>query len=153
MNMDIGILRNDLSQIDDVDFVGGVPMESIASAEAELQISFPPKYKAFLREFGSGYVSSEGIIGLGGSQYHNVVWLTKELRSRSSNQFPSYLIPIRIDGCGNYDCIDVSKEASNGEFRIVEYVHGGSSGENRKLADNFLDWFREILQMIRQIES
>jgi hypothetical protein len=51
MNMDIEILRDDLSQIDDVDFVGGVPTEAIASAETELQVSFPPGYKAFLRQF------------------------------------------------------------------------------------------------------
>jgi cell wall assembly regulator SMI1 len=153
MNMDIKSLRNDLSQIDDVDFVGGVSTEAIALAEAELCVSFPPGYKSFLQEFGSGYVSSEGIVGLGGPKHHDVVWLTKELRGRSSNQLPCNLIPIRNDGFGNYDCINISKRAANGEYQIVEYLHEGSSGENRKLADNFLDWFREILQIVRQIDS
>jgi antitoxin YobK len=153
IDMDIEGLRTDLSQIDDVEFVGGVPTEAIALAEAELQVLFPPSYKAFLQEFGSGYVSSEGIVGLGGPKHHDVVWLTKELRGRSSNPLPCNLIPLRNDGFGNYDCIDVSKGDANGEYQIVEHLHEGKSGENRKLADNFLDWFREILQMVRQIDS
>ena len=153
IDMDIESLRTDLSQIDDVDFVGGVPTEAIVLAEAELKFLFPQSYKAFLQEFGSGYVSSEGIVGLGGPKHHDVVWLTKELRGRSSNPLPCNLIPIRNDGFGNYDCIDVSKGGANGEYQIVEHLHEGESGENRKLADNFLDWFREILQIVRRIDS
>jgi SMI1-KNR4 cell-wall len=153
MNMDIEILRNELGLIDDVEFAGGVPEDSIASAEAELRVLFPPGYKTFLREFGSGYVSSEGIIGMGGPKHHDVVWMTKELRTRPSKQLPHNLIPIRNDGFGNYDCIDTSKTSSDGEYQIVEYLHEGSSGEYRKLADNFFDWFREILQLVRQVDS
>lgn len=123
--MNIDKLRTELSQINDFDFVGGVAPEAIASAEAELGVPFPPDYQAFLREFGSGYVSSESIAGLGGAKHLDVVWLTKELRSRSSNQFPSDFLPLRNDGFGNYDCIDISSRPVSGECRIVEFARDG----------------------------
>ncbi|WP_082858507.1 SMI1/KNR4 family protein [Planctomyces sp. SH-PL62] len=151
--MDIKDLRNEISRIADAEFVGGVPADAITSAEADLQVSFPPSYRAFLREFGAGHVSSEDIFGLGGPQHSDVVWLAKELRSRTTTRFPRHLVPIRNDGFGNYDCIDTSTVLPNGECPIVEFVHGWDGGDNRKLSEDFFHWVMDIIKMVREIEA
>jgi hypothetical protein len=96
--MNINIIYRELASFDDVEFFGGVSENSVNVAEAELGLCFPPDYKIFLQEFGSGYVSSEEFIGLGGPKHLDVVWLTKELRGRSSNPLPHRMIPLRNDG-------------------------------------------------------
>ena len=123
----------EIQSFDEQAFVGPIQEQLVTQAEQELALRFPPEYRQFLLTFGSGSVSSESFIGLGGAQHLNIVWLTQKLRQKPIlRPFPIQLLPIRTDGFGNYDCIDTSNPTSNGEYAIVEWLHdaGGQKGEN-----------------------
>jgi len=151
--MDIDMIKEEISLFDDAQFIGGVSEETILEAESILKVQFPSEYRAFLYGLGSGYVSSEEFIGLGGSEHLNVVWITNNLRSRHSISFPHNLIPLRNDGYGNYDCINLHKQSENPECEIVEYLHDGKSAEYKKLATSFFVWFQDILKIVRELDA
>lgn len=136
------------------EFYGPVDEGIIHSSEMELNIVFPSQYVEFLGVYGAGSISSESFIGLGGPKHLDIVWLTKTLRSKKGKRsFPYYLLPIRSDGYGNYDCIDLSLPTSGGEYSIVEWIHDGSDEEKgRILAGSYYEWMMAILDMIREID-
>jgi antitoxin YobK len=152
--IDEEVLRQ-LSSFEERQFSGGVPDDTIQRASEEIGLPFSPQYRAFLGELGSGHVSSEEFIGLGGPRHLDVAWLTRELRNRqSSTRFPITLIPIRSDGFGNYDCIDTSRPMGNGEFQIVEWQHdAGNDQVCGALADSYFNWFLGMLKDIRSLDS
>lgn len=153
--MEINRIQSTLASFPEKDFSGGVSDNVIQEKSCIIGLTFPPQYIGFLRELGAGYVSSEEFIGLGGPEHLDVAWLTLQLRSRKSQtRFPDSLIPLRSDGYGNYDCIDTRRPTSDGEFKIVEWVHdAGDSQEYRPLANSFNEWFVNMLHDIQQLEQ
>lgn len=147
-------LIQEIGTFEETEFFGPTEIVVIDSASKELCLTFPSQYKEFLATLGSGSISSESFIGLGGPRHLNVVWLTKTLRSKTgSRTFPKYLLPIRSDGYGNYDCIDTSQPTSDDEFAIVEWLHDGSDLlKDKILANSFFEWFSLVLQMLKEIE-
>ncbi len=143
-------LNNRLINFESVDPGGPVSEPTIADAEQQLGIRFPPQYRSFISTFGCGGVDSEEFIGLGGPDYLHIVKLTLRLRDRM-NSLPVSLLPVRGDGFGNYDCLDTSQPTSEGEYAIVQWNHeAGKSQELVRLADSFDQWFESILIMIEQ---
>jgi SMI1 / KNR4 family (SUKH-1) len=148
--MDIETVARELDEVGH-ELSGGVEDAAIDVAASQLRLPLPPGYRAFLRRFGSGYVSFESFIGLGGPPHLDVVKATNKLRQPSrTSAFPDALIPILPDGGGNYDCIDTSQPTGEGEFRIVFWQHDRGDGICETVADSYLGWLWEILQAIRR---
>lgn len=114
-------LNRRLSMFDAVEPSGPASEAQIAAAEDQLGIRFPPQYREFLSNFGSGGVDSEDFIGLNRPEHLNIVKLTSRLRARN-NPLPARLLPLRGDGFGNYDCL-VQRPTTHGEFAIVQWNH------------------------------
>lgn len=131
-----------------VDFVGPASSEVIEAASNQLGVLFPPQYYEFLSSFGCGGVDSEEFVGLGGPEHLDIVKLTARLRSRH-NPLPSNLLPLRGDGYGNYDCLDLNQVMPTGELAIVQWLHDGGKNQHLVvLADSFDHWFETILEMM-----
>lgn len=147
-------LIQQIETFEDVEFSGSTTLEMIDSAARELNLNFPDQYKEFLIALGSGSISSESFIGLGGPRHLDVVWLTKTLRAKKGvRAFADYLLPVRSDGYGNYDCIDTSRPTADNEFAIIEWLHDGSDSQlERILATSYFEWFFSILEMLKEIE-
>ena len=151
--MNIQDIKRELADSPDRDLGSGVDEQAVLQAESALGVLFPPQYRRFLARFGSGFVSSEEFIGLGGPRHLDVAWLTIELRSRKKD-FPKSLIPIRADGFGNYDCLDSNNPTSDGEFPVVVWVHdGGANQHHRILAPSFDDWFINMLRLVKELDA
>lgn len=143
-------LNQRLANFEIVEPSGSVSEAAIVAAEQELGIQFPPQYRAFLSAFGSGGVDSEDFIGLGGPEHLDIVKLVVRLRNRN-NPLPERLLPLRSDGFGNYDCLDINRPTEQGEFSIVQWNHeAGEDQECEMLADSFDDWFESVLAVIEQ---
>ncbi len=121
--MNLEDFESELRNVEFVDLIGPVDQDSIAKATQNLGVTLPTQYRAFIERFGGGGVGSETIIGFGGSDHLNFEFMTKLLRSRHPKTFPVMFIPIRNDGYGNYDCIDLEAVNEVGENPIVEWVH------------------------------
>lgn len=73
-----------LEQIDGLESSGGVSEEEIDAAEQELQLLFPPEYRAILRKYGSiGFFAHEWT-GLGFDGEGNVITVTQRERELSA---------------------------------------------------------------------
>lgn len=140
--------RSRLASYDDVDLQGPIDAAQVEEAEESLKCQLPPEYRSFLLACGCGGIGPEDFIGLGGPDHLNVVKLTSTLRNRQ-NALPKNLLPLRGDGFGNYDCIDLSKPTNNGECYIVQWNHEG--GVPEVLASSFDEWFESMLVLINEI--
>jgi cell wall assembly regulator SMI1 len=131
-----------LRSLPDVDYPGPASGAAITGAEDELRIVFPPDYKLFLNHFGTLSVSSEEIFGIGGPDYLDVIARTNDLRTRKQKLFPLPLLPLRNDGFGNYDCIQLR----SGNFYIVQWNH--EDGSTTDVSDGFEKWLFQLLDML-----
>ena len=132
-----------LADFDFVDLAGPVEREAIDGAASRLGVSFPKSYVEFVERFGSGGVGSESFLGIGEMDSVNVVTITQLLRGRNPERFPLTLIPIRSDGYGNYDCIDLATEGD--EKAIIEWLHDGGPGQ--QVARSFNEWLDVVLEL------
>ena len=144
--MDLKDFESELGNVEFVDLIGPVDQGSIVLAAERLGITLPKQYQVFMERFGSGGIGTESIIGFGGSDHLNFEFMTKLLRSRHPKTFPMTFIPIRSDGYGNYDCIDLEAVNEAGENPIVEWSHDG--GRRRVLASDFSLWLNEIMTFV-----
>jgi len=130
------------------EFSGSVSSDVVAEAEKSFAGTFPSDFVVFLSNYGSGFVESEEFIGLGGPDHLNIVSMANHLRSASSHcYFPVNYVPVRGDGFGNYDCIDL--EASTPEIStVVAWLH--DAGEDQcceVLAKGYWEWFSGVLDI------
>lgn len=146
--MSIEDIQQRIKSFEFTDFVGAIAPSVIDEAEQALRL--PLEYREFLQHLGSGGVESEEFIGLGGKRHLNVVQMHADLL-RKSHPLPPHLIPLRGDGFGNYDCLDMSSPTENGEFAVVQWLHdGGSNQIHKRLASSYFAWFDSILNMIQK---
>lgn len=147
-------IQNLLRGLNEEEFSGGVSISSISSAEEKLGIKFPSDYVEFLTKLGSGYASSEEFLGLGGAPHLDVVEVSTQLRVPSSYSFfPSSLIPVKADGYGNYDCIDLENSSSE-TSRIVLWLHdGGDNQEYEIISDNYWDWLEKEIKTVQEFDA
>jgi antitoxin YobK len=120
------------------DFEGPKPESLVARAEAALGVVFPPSYRQFLLELGSGDVAGFEIYGLVDGDFTDsavpdAIWLTLEER-QSSGLEPRFVI-IGALGDGTYDCLDTAHVGRDGECPVVQLSAEGES--TVKLADSF----------------
>lgn len=137
------------------EFYGGANEEAIRAASNSINLPFPPGYVEFLRRYGSGFISYQELIGLGGPAHLDVAQQTAHLRTHSRvSPFPLQLIPLLADGYGNYECLDASSKDSAAEFPVVQWLHdGGDQQALTTLALSYEDWLRDLVRQIRAVET
>ncbi|MGG0788777.1 SMI1/KNR4 family protein [Peribacillus simplex] len=127
----------------DDDFTGGVSEDKVEETENKLQVSLPESYKWFLKNYGSGGSFGIDIIGydlVGAS----VVAATKD------HQMYYGLIDglVVIEDIDEFAyCLDTNK-MKNGECPVITWDN--QEGYGRMLADNFLDYFIERLELAKE---
>src|SRR5438067_1352243 len=107
--MTIDEVVQEIETFESHEFCGGVSDSLIEEACEQIGLPFPPEYRTFLKRLGCGSIASESFLGLGGERDMDVSWVTKVLRKKQGkSRFPNFMIPVRADGYGNYDCIDTT---------------------------------------------
>ena len=91
----------------------------------------------------------------GGEPHLDVVKLIGHLaRPSTLSTFPAHFVPIRADGFGNYDCIDLGRSTDSVRSTVVLWQHdAGNDQICSVLAQDFWQWFDGILTMIENFES
>ena len=126
----------------DDDFVGSRDEILIQKAEKVLNLTFPPTYRRFLKQYGCGGIRGLDVYGIGYGGFEaescsNIVWLV--LKYRKNYNLHLELVIISDDGMGNYYCLDCVNVNEFGEGPIVmQYVgHQQPLKEMEKIANDF----------------
>lgn len=125
------------------DFTGGVSDEKVRETEQKLQVLLPESYKWFLKNYGSGGSFGIGIIGydfVGPS----VVTATKS-HQKYYGLIDGIVVIEKIDEFAY--CLDTNK-MKNGECPVIMWDN--QEGYGRKLADNFVDYFIDRLELAKE---
>ena len=153
--MDCSEVLSELERFPERKFYGSASTEMIAQAQSTLGIRFPADYIDFLSKLGSGFASSEEFIGLGGPAHLNVVTVASRLREPSRLAvFPKELIPLRSDGFGNYDCINLSGSNDVDGTLVVLWVHDGGDHQDFEVIEHgYWEWFVNTLKMVKELDE
>lgn len=134
---------------DETDFTGPVTDEMIKKAEDILEIRFPPSYRSFLSNYGSGGVLGLEFYGVisnpdtDGEGIPNAVWYTKSLRT---DGLESDYIAISDSGYGPIYVIDSKSINEFGESPVFLW---DVNSQIEKVADNFGEFlFNSISEMM-----
>jgi len=124
------------------DFEGPKPESLVIRAEEALGLRFPPSYREFLLELGSGDVAGFEVYGLVDEDFidsavPDAVWLT--LEERQSNGLDPRFVIIGALGDGTYDCLDTAHVDGTGEAPVVQL--SADFEDPVKLADSFGEFF------------
>jgi len=152
--MNLSYIQNRMLDFPDSKFNGKTTNEDITRAEQFFGKKFPEDFRQYLCAFGSGYISSEEFLGIGPNLHENIDFVADRLRIPSGySNFPPNLIPLRTDGMGNYDCIDLNK--SNNEIScVVEWIHDiEEQGNCRILTYGFWKWMNKMLDVIEVLDT
>jgi hypothetical protein len=120
------------------DLLGPVPERQVAGAERELGVTFPPSYRAFLMQFGAGFVFDYQFLGLAADQGH---WLDiVEMNRAPRPSVPRHFIMFVYAGgnCAFY--LDTSQRDARGEYAVAVF---GPGEEGVPVADSFLDFLHK----------
>ncbi|WP_434985187.1 SMI1/KNR4 family protein [Vreelandella zhaodongensis] len=135
-------------------FSEGASMDSIASLQEYVGRELPEDYVEYLENLGCGFASSEDFLGLGGEPFLDVVTVRRQLSEPSTHsQLPNSFIPLKPDGYGNFDCIDLD-QSSRQKSAVVLWLHDGGVGQQRDIiATGFWEWFCKELTSIRDFDA
>jgi hypothetical protein len=125
-------------------FGPGAAREAIVSLQDEIRHTLPADYVEYLVEFGCGFASSEDFLGLGGPLHLDASHVRRQLREVPTSQLPQDLLPVRPDGYGNYDCIDLSRSTRE-RSTIVFWRHEVES-DSQVVGSGFWEWFCDQLE-------
>jgi antitoxin YobK len=116
---------------------GPATEDEIAAAEKELRVKFPKSYRAFLRQYGAGYLNAYDIFGLPGDRLWGDVVMMNQL---SATPRPCHLVKFTEDVGGYSFYLDTSRIGSDGECPVVVF---GPGEDGSVVADSFLDFLRK----------
>ncbi len=120
-----------------VECSGPATEDEIAAAEKALGVRLPRSYRAFLRQFGAGYLNAYDIFGLPGDRLWGDVVMMNQI---APNPRPSHLVKF-TDDVGDYGFyLDTSRIGGDGECPVVVF---GPGEDGCVVADNFLDFLRK----------
>jgi len=110
-----------------VDFMGPRPEELVLAAEKAIGYTFPPTFRRFVLELGSGSFGATEIYGVTTDNFVNAavpngVWLT--LEDRAQGWIPPSYYEIYDTGVGSRYCLDLAKRDDQGECPVLEYYPG-----------------------------
>lgn len=137
---------------DIVHFVGPQSPQVIEAAEEALGVTFPPTYRRFVAELGTGYVGPRKLYGVTAESVHNPdvrggIWYTLDQRERYG--FPEHLVIVGDTGMGEFYVLDTSQPDPLGEFPVVIWFAGGSPEDHQArdtVAPDFGSYLWEIVQ-------
>ncbi|WP_339200743.1 SMI1/KNR4 family protein [Peribacillus sp. FSL P2-0133] len=127
----------------DDDFTGGVSEDKVEETENKLQVSLPESYKWFLKNYGSG--GSFGIDIIGYDLVGALVAAATKDHQKYYGLIDGLVVIEDIDEFAY--CLDTNK-MKNGECPVITWDN--QEGYGRKLADNFLDYFIERLELAKE---
>ncbi|MDM5221315.1 SMI1/KNR4 family protein [Peribacillus sp. NJ11] len=127
----------------DDDFTGGVSDEKVKETEIKLKVPLPESYKWFLRNYGYGGIFGVEIIGYGLTG-PAVVDATKG-HQKYYDLIGGLVVIEDIDEFAY--CLDTNK-MKDGECPVIMWDN--HEGYGRTLADNFLDYFIERLELVKE---
>lgn len=135
---------------DQADFVGPRDPALVSAAERALGVSFPPTFRRFILDLGSGSVGSREFYGViddnfATSAVPNGIWLTLDERKKFG--LPHSLVIIGDTGMGEYLALDTSMVNDDGEAAIVVWAPGVSigTGELEIVASDFGTFFLQAV--------
>jgi hypothetical protein len=111
----------------DTDFVGARDERLVAAGKAALGMAFPPTYRRFVLELGTGSVGGEEVYGVINEDFEHssvpdAIWLT--LKQRAQFRLPSAMIVMYGTGDGDYYLLDTSRADADGECPVVAWSPG-----------------------------
>ena len=120
-----------------VDLVGPVEGRHIARAERELRVTFPPSFRAFLMQFGAGFLFDYEFLGLAAEPGH---WLDIVQMNRTPRPgIPRHCVMFIYAGTCVF-CLDYSRRDALGECAVVVF---GPGEDGIPVADSFLDFLHK----------
>ena len=133
-------------------FFGGKKDETLIQlAENALGIQFPPTYKLFLKNYGSGGLSGDEIYGITSNNFENStipngVWVT--LNERINWELPLTHIIIASTGDGYWYILDSSQPNKEGEYPVCIYQMFGDEIYQEKVNEDFGEFLLEHVKNI-----
>ncbi|MES1041794.1 SMI1/KNR4 family protein [Peribacillus simplex] len=128
----------------DDDFTGGVSEDKVKETENKLQVPLPESYKWFLKNYGSGGSFGIDIIG------YDLVGPTVVTATKDHQKYYGLIDGIIvIEDIDEFAyCLDINK-MKDGECPVV-IMWDNQEGYGRTLADNFLDYLIERLELAKE---
>ena len=141
-----------------IEIFGGVGIEQINDAEKKLGILFPSQYKAFLLGCGSCGIADTYVSGLfkewdnltsTGSIVHDTI------EAREKHNLPNEYIVIEYMVDENYYVLKTSGNDSieDGEIYSIDINSDGSLSSFCKIFDSFVNYFKFVLERLRDRKS
>jgi antitoxin YobK len=117
--------------------------ELIRKAEQALGVIFPPSYRQFLTDFGSGGFGSLEVYGILGADFKNSgipdgIWYTLKKRQDHNVELARKYVIIEHGGDGTCVAIDTSRRDIDGECPLVRIGLDGEPVE--PVSDSFGSW-------------
>lgn len=147
------------------DFEKQKPESLIKSAEEVLELTFPPTYRAFLKQYGCGDIAGLEIYGVINEDFEKSgvpdgIWYTlserkfQELPS-PDYYFPHHLIIIADGGLGDWCVLDTLQKNADGENPVVIWEPGRSMINDKleKIAEDFGDFLLKSIEAALQREE
>jgi antitoxin YobK len=125
---------------------GPVSEAVITSAEARLDVQFPPSFRVFLRHHGASFGKGLELAGLPVSdwnvpeqmpQWSDVLAETLRSRQNRNGPLPFHLLPISHDGTDFEYLLDIRSRSADGECPVVVL---GPGRELDRVAESFVEF-------------
>ncbi|MDF9759787.1 hypothetical protein OKW24_001560 [Peribacillus simplex] len=125
------------------DFTGGVSEDKVEETENKLQVPLPESYKWFLKNYGSGGSFGIDIIG------YDLVGASVVTATKDHQKYYGLIDGlVVIEDINEFAyCLDTNKMI-NGECPVIMWDN--QEGYGRKLADNFVDYFIDRLELAKE---
>lgn len=119
----------------------GCDAGTMAAAESDLGVAFPPSYRRLIEEFGTWDIAGEEFLGVYQTPAMGLKLLgsvTETLDARSQYGMPSDLIVVMFDGMGGLIVLDSSRVDREGEYPVLVWNPGVVDRESmERLGDDF----------------
>ncbi|MFK0026598.1 SMI1/KNR4 family protein [Streptomyces sp. NPDC090798] len=128
----------------------GCDAGTMAAAESDLGVAFPPSYRRLIEEFGTWDIAGEEFLGVYQTPVMGLKLLgsvAETLDARSQYGMPSDLIVAMFDGMGGLVVLDSSRVDQKGEYPVLVWnpgVVGRKSME--RLGDDFGSFAFDLCQ-------
>ncbi|WP_437019677.1 SMI1/KNR4 family protein [Streptomyces sp. enrichment culture] len=119
----------------------GCDAGTMAAAERDLGVTFPPSYRRVIEEFGTWDIAGEEFLGVYQTPAMGQALLgsvAETLDARSQYGMPSDLIVVMFDGMGGLIVLDSSQVDQVGEYPILTWNPGVADRQSmERLGDDF----------------
>lgn len=133
-------------------FEDGLSQELLEKGELALNLTFPPSYAYFLKNYGVGGVEGFGVYGIIASKFMkkgqpNAIRLT--LDARENDNLPNHLILIAEGGFGDYYALDCQNlnEDHEGPVVIWNPMYSALEQTYETVATSFAAFFRQEVEV------